>query len=124
VDIAGSFAAQRCAAIDRLPLAGALADPLAQAGDTQRTAGAQLADLPRSAGLYCLGALGSRGLTHAALLAEQLASQIGGEPQVLEKDLADAVDPARFLLRRRRGRYGASTTAAGDPSAGERSTVR
>jgi tRNA 5-methylaminomethyl-2-thiouridine biosynthesis bifunctional protein len=67
--------------------------------------GAHLPDLPRVPGLYCLTALGSRGLTLAPLLAELIAAQAEGAPWPVERDLAAAVDPARFLLQRlRRGR--------------------
>jgi tRNA 5-methylaminomethyl-2-thiouridine biosynthesis bifunctional protein len=44
-------------------------------------------------------ALGSRGLTTAALGGELIAAQICGAPWPLEADLADAIDPARFVLR-------------------------
>ena len=50
-------------------------------------------------GLYLFGGLGSRGLTSALLGAELLACQIGGEPLPMEKELVDAVSPARFLVR-------------------------
>jgi tRNA 5-methylaminomethyl-2-thiouridine biosynthesis bifunctional protein len=66
--------------------------------------GAQLADLPRRPGLYCLFALGSRGLALAPLLGEQIAAQIEGEPEPLERPLGAGIDPARYLLRHlRRG---------------------
>jgi tRNA 5-methylaminomethyl-2-thiouridine biosynthesis bifunctional protein len=88
----------RCVSADRLPLAGALPDAAAPAGPMGRRT------LPRAPGLYGLIALGSRGLTWAALGAEQVASMIEGEPPPLEGDLLDAVDPGRFALRRlRRG---------------------
>jgi tRNA 5-methylaminomethyl-2-thiouridine biosynthesis bifunctional protein len=62
-------------------------------------------ETPRAPGLYGLFALGSRGLTWAALGAEQVAALIEGEPLPLEGALLDAVDPARFALRRlRRGK--------------------
>ncbi|TCS72725.1 tRNA 5-methylaminomethyl-2-thiouridine biosynthesis bifunctional protein [Sulfuritortus calidifontis] len=93
--------ALRAVAPDRLPLAGALPDPTAQL-DPHR---ARLADLPRLPGLYALLGLGSRGLVWHALAAERIAAQIAGDPLPLEKDLLDAIDPARFLLRaRRRGK--------------------
>jgi tRNA 5-methylaminomethyl-2-thiouridine biosynthesis bifunctional protein len=44
-------------------------------------------------------ALGSRGITTAALGGELIAAQLCGTPWPLEADLADAIDPARFLLR-------------------------
>jgi len=88
----------RCVAPDRLPLIGALPDIPATRVDPRA--------LPRLHGLY--GALGyaSRGLTWAMLGGELVASAVEGEPLPLEGDLADAVDPARFALRRaRRGGF-------------------
>jgi tRNA 5-methylaminomethyl-2-thiouridine biosynthesis bifunctional protein len=64
--------------------------------------GAQLPDLPRSPGLYCASAYASRGLVWAALAGEMLASLIEGEPLPLEGDLADALDPGRFVLKQAR----------------------
>jgi tRNA 5-methylaminomethyl-2-thiouridine biosynthesis bifunctional protein len=92
----------RCVAADRLPLAGALPE----APSAGRAAGpSRRRDVPRAPGLYGLFALGSRGLTWAALGAERVAALIEGEPPPLEGDLLDAIDPARFLLRRlRRGK--------------------
>lgn len=94
----GAFDAQRCVARDRLPYAGALADAAA-AATMPRQRGAHLADLPRQAGLYASFAFGSRGLSLAALAAELIACQIEGEPAPIERDLVDAIDPARVLLR-------------------------
>ncbi len=121
---AGRFAGLRSAAPDRFALAGAIVDAAALLADPQRHAGAHLADLPRLPGLYCVAALGSRGLTLAAILAEQVAAQICGEPQPLERDLAAAVDPARFVLRRMRGRYGAGTVPSAIAAREVRGTVR
>jgi tRNA 5-methylaminomethyl-2-thiouridine biosynthesis bifunctional protein len=56
--------------------------------------------VPRVAGLYVLGALGSRGLSVAPLLGEALAAWITGSPQPLPASLLDAVDVARFVARR------------------------
>jgi len=98
----GVFYGQRCVSRDRLPLAGALPDEAAILGDPQRHRGAHLPDLPRLPGLYCLSALGSRGLTLAPLLGEHLACLIHGEPAPIEVALSAAVDPARFLLRQLR----------------------
>jgi tRNA 5-methylaminomethyl-2-thiouridine biosynthesis bifunctional protein len=96
--VIGGFEGVRAVARDRLPLAGAIADEaLAEAG-ARELRGAHLEDLPRKPGVYGLFALGSRGITLAPLLAELIASQIEGEPWPIEQDLADAVDPARFLL--------------------------
>ena len=92
----------RCAAPDHLPLVGAMPD--VDAARLQRTnlSGAQTIDLPWRAGLYCASAYASRGLVWAALAGELLASLIEGEPLPLEGDLADALDPGRFVLRRAR----------------------
>ncbi len=92
----------RCAAPDHLPLVGAMPD--VDAARLQKTSlcGGKLIDLPRRAGLYCASAYASRGLVWAALAGELLASMIEGEPLPLEGDLADALDPGRFLLRRAR----------------------
>ncbi len=88
----------RCVARDRLPLAGPAADE-ARAWQLQSgLTGAHLDDVPRQAGLYGCCALASRGLTLAPALAELIAAQIEGEPLPLERDLVEAVDPARFLL--------------------------
>jgi tRNA 5-methylaminomethyl-2-thiouridine biosynthesis bifunctional protein len=95
----------RCVAADRLPLIGAAPDLAAARAAGARMAGAHLADVPRLPGLYCATAYASRGLTWAALGGELIASLAEGEPLPLEGRLADAIDPARFLLHAaRRGR--------------------
>lgn len=81
---------------DRLPIAGAVA-LLGQAASTTQT---RL--LPREPGLFVLTALGARGLTLAPLMGDLVASQAAGTPWPLEQDLADAVDPGRWLVRNRR----------------------
>jgi len=89
----------RCVAADRLPLIGAVPSTGAS------RPGAPARDLPRLPGLFGAFAYASRGLTWAALAGEMIASTLEGEPLPVEGDLADAVDPARFTLRRaRRGR--------------------
>jgi tRNA 5-methylaminomethyl-2-thiouridine biosynthesis bifunctional protein len=80
---------------DRLPLVGMapdLAAPLPARRDSPRL-------LMRRQCLYLHTALGSRGITTAALGGELLAAQLCGAPWPLEADLADAIDPARFVLR-------------------------
>ncbi|GAB2869311.1 bifunctional tRNA (5-methylaminomethyl-2-thiouridine)(34)-methyltransferase MnmD/FAD-dependent 5-carboxymethylaminomethyl-2-thiouridine(34) oxidoreductase MnmC [Paraburkholderia jirisanensis] len=89
----------RCVASDRMPMIGALADEAAAIADAVRLRGAWPRDLPRADGLYGAFAYGSRGLVWAALGAELIASQIDGEPWPIERELAEAIDPARFLLR-------------------------
>jgi tRNA 5-methylaminomethyl-2-thiouridine biosynthesis bifunctional protein len=88
----------RCVTADRLPLIGALPE------DTAASAAAPTRDFPRLPGLYGTFAFASRGLTWAALGGELIASAIEGEPLPVESDLADAIDPARFLVRRARRR--------------------
>jgi tRNA 5-methylaminomethyl-2-thiouridine biosynthesis bifunctional protein len=92
----------RCVAPDRMPLAGAMPDVDAARAQKAALSGAQLGDLPRAPGLYCAAAYASRGLVWAALAGELLASQIEGEPLPLEGDLADALDPGRFVLKQAR----------------------
>jgi tRNA 5-methylaminomethyl-2-thiouridine biosynthesis bifunctional protein len=89
----------RCVTSDRMPMIGNFADEAASICDAQRLRGAWPLDLPRVDGLYGAFAYGSRGLVWAALGAELIASQIEGEPWPLERELAEDIDPARFLLR-------------------------
>lgn len=87
----------RSIALDRMPIVGALPDasqPLKN--------GARFRDVPRLRGLHAVLALGSRGLCWAPLAAELLAAQIEGEPLPLERDLIEAIDPARFAIRAQR----------------------
>lgn len=94
-----SRAGFRWTAEDRLPIAGAL--PVATP-DRVPVAGRAW---PRVEGLWLCTALGGRGITLAPLLGRLLATQIAGQPWPVEQALADAVDPARWLVRaaRRRG---------------------
>nr|WKF57806.1 tRNA 5-methylaminomethyl-2-thiouridine biosynthesis bifunctional protein MnmC [Paraburkholderia busanensis] len=100
----------RCVTSDRMPMIGQLADETLSVRDAQRLRGAWPLDLPRVDGLYGAFAYGSRGLVWAALGAELIASQIEGEPWPLERDLAEDIDPARFLLRALR--QGTAATAS------------
>ncbi|WP_211442349.1 FAD-dependent 5-carboxymethylaminomethyl-2-thiouridine(34) oxidoreductase MnmC [Collimonas humicola] len=86
----------RCVASDRLPLVGAVPDNSGPCSVRE----AKLKDLPRFPGLYSLLGYASRGLIWAPLAAELLASQLEGEPLPIEADLAAALDPARFLLKK------------------------
>jgi tRNA 5-methylaminomethyl-2-thiouridine biosynthesis bifunctional protein len=49
--------------------------------------------------IYCLGALGARGMTFAPLLGDMLAAEIGGMPVSLARDIRNALDPFRFRMR-------------------------
>jgi tRNA 5-methylaminomethyl-2-thiouridine biosynthesis bifunctional protein len=86
----------RCAAPDRLPLAGALPD-YPSAGRLER-----LRDVPRHPGLHGLLGYASRGLIWAPLMAELLVAQLENAPPPLEAALVEALDPGRFLLKQRR----------------------
>lgn len=86
---------------DRLPLVGALSNHAACLGRRAT----QLKDLPRHPGLYTALGYASRGLVWSSLMAELLVCEIEGEPLPIEKDLADAVDPGRFLLKELRRRH-------------------
>jgi len=88
----------RCVASDRLPLVGALPDKTGACAVRE----AKLKDLARFPGLYSLLGYASRGLIWAPLAAELLVSQLNGEPLPIEADLAAALDPARFLLKKQR----------------------
>ena len=49
--------------------------------------------------LYVNCGMGSRGLSYAPLTAEILAAQIAGETPPLERELLNAMHPARFIIR-------------------------
>lgn len=83
----------RCVSPDRLPLVGALPDMQTP------IAGSRLRDVPRLPGLHGLLAYGSRGMIWAPFAAELLASILEGEPLPIERELAAALDPARFALK-------------------------
>lgn len=91
-----SRVAFRCVSPDRLPLVGALPDAAAA------FRGDRLRDVPRLPGLYGVLGYASRGLIWSSFAAELLAAQLEGEPLPLESELADALDPARFLLKAQR----------------------
>jgi len=89
----------RCVTSDRLPMLGSLPDEALCLRNAAALHGAWPRDLPRAPGAYGAFALGSRGLVWATLGAELIASQIEGEPWPLERELAERLDPARFLQR-------------------------
>ena len=86
----------RYATRDHLPVAGSVPVATALAG---LAPGTVLPNIPRLPGLFILSGYGSRGLVWAALLAQLVAARISGEPDPLNSDLVDAVDPARFWRR-------------------------
>ncbi|EMN1927355.1 bifunctional tRNA (5-methylaminomethyl-2-thiouridine)(34)-methyltransferase MnmD/FAD-dependent 5-carboxymethylaminomethyl-2-thiouridine(34) oxidoreductase MnmC [Burkholderia ambifaria] len=104
VDTLRGRVAFRWVVADRVPVIGPLADEARAVANARALSGAKARDLPRATGLYGAFGYGSRGLVWAALGAELIASQLEGEPLPLERELVDAVDPARFLIRALRGR--------------------
>ncbi len=96
----------RSATLDRMPHVGQLLDP----STPLRPSVSRLEQMPRSARLWVLAGLGSRGLSSAPLGAELLATRITGRhtpgslvDSVSARVLA-AVDPVRFALRRHQRR--------------------
>lgn len=87
----------RAATPDRLPFIGPIADDSATIRPETPLAG-----IARKPGLYTLTGLGARGLLWAPFLAEVLAARLDHEPWHLPRDLWQAIDPARFLLREAR----------------------
>jgi tRNA 5-methylaminomethyl-2-thiouridine biosynthesis bifunctional protein len=83
----------RCASADRRPLVGAWKD-----------------------GLWLCAALGSRGLSLAALCAELIAARLHAEPLPLERRLAASLDPARARCDAA-GTARAGTASAAQPGA-------
>ncbi len=107
VDVSGAQAriGVRCASRDHLPVAGPIARLAALADHDVNAPADQQSALPLHAGLYVLGALGSRGLCSAPLCGELVASEICGDPLPLAADLLEALHPARYWVRRlRRGK--------------------
>ena len=109
----------RCALPDHLPAAGPVTKVKDFLGDFDR-----LRDGPRGVfpstppyhpGLYVMTGLGGRGLTTAALTAELLVSQMLGEPWPIERRVALALSPSRFLVRglRRPAKVGARSVDGG-----------
>ncbi len=89
----------RLQSADRLPLIGAV--PVAEPAAGWRRLD-QPRFVPRQPGLYLFTALGSRGITQAALGGELLASWLTGAPMPAPTSLLDALDPARFIARGQR----------------------
>ena len=90
---------------DRLPIIGAVPAELLDGIDAGRRGEVpsrreQPRFVARAPGLFVFAALGSRGIALAALGGRLLAATITGAPSVVEADLIDAVDPARFVSRR------------------------
>ena len=92
--------AWRLHARDRLPLLGGVPLPARQRDGAPRQEQARF--IARRAGLQVVTALGSRGLSQAALAGEVVAAIITGTPLPIGSGLLDAVDAARFAARAQR----------------------
>ncbi|MFA3789760.1 bifunctional tRNA (5-methylaminomethyl-2-thiouridine)(34)-methyltransferase MnmD/FAD-dependent 5-carboxymethylaminomethyl-2-thiouridine(34) oxidoreductase MnmC [Aliiglaciecola sp. SL4] len=96
-------AAIRCSLPDHIPAVGAAFDADEQSQQFKDLYKAlpieHYADAQDLEGLYVFAGLGSRGLTTAPLLSELLASQINNEPLPMAKQLLDALNPNRFLIK-------------------------
>ena len=95
-------ASVRCRAPDRLPLAGAMPDwdHYGAAYDDLRLG--RQRDYPPARlrdGLYLLTGLGARGLVTAPLLAAFIVAEMTAAPSPLEREIAEALHPARFFIR-------------------------
>jgi tRNA 5-methylaminomethyl-2-thiouridine biosynthesis bifunctional protein len=89
---------QRLSTRDHLPLIGPLPDAraLAALAAGQRDDRLPLPILP---GLWTATAFGGRGLLWSVLAAELIAARLDGEPSALERSLAGALSPDRFLRK-------------------------
>lgn len=101
-------ASVRCQSPDYLPLVGPVPDRDAflAAYDGLRDGRVQdYPDLPALSGLYVNLAHGAKGFGQAALAAEILAADLGGEPYPVSLKVLEALHPARFWVRElRRGK--------------------
>ena len=92
----------RCTSPDYMPLVGAVPDwaALSARYNTVYRFKKQIPPTPLPhTGLYCNLAHGSRGLSSALLSGEFLASLIHGDPLPVSKQVADHLNPARFLVK-------------------------
>ncbi|MEZ5917077.1 MAG: FAD-dependent 5-carboxymethylaminomethyl-2-thiouridine(34) oxidoreductase MnmC [Parvularculaceae bacterium] len=95
-------AAIRCQTPDRLPVAGVLVDWGFYAGAYDGLRTGRASDYPPGEtmdGAFILAGLGSRGLVTAPLCAALIAADISGAPSPVERDIAEALHPARFFIR-------------------------
>ncbi|HCB1498154.1 TPA: bifunctional tRNA (5-methylaminomethyl-2-thiouridine)(34)-methyltransferase MnmD/FAD-dependent 5-carboxymethylaminomethyl-2-thiouridine(34) oxidoreductase MnmC [Klebsiella michiganensis] len=92
----------RCATRDHLPMAGNVPDydrtlsEYASLAEHQERA----IEAPIYRNLYLLGALGSRGLCSAPLMAEILAAQMSNEPLPMDRETLAALNPNRLWVRK------------------------
>jgi len=87
----------RWTAADRLPVIGECPDEALAWQYRNDLIKNERLPLPRLQGLYCVRGLGSRGLLWSTLAAELVVAALNGSAFALERDLLDAIDPARGL---------------------------
>ncbi len=92
---------------DRLPLIGAVPDPVALQSRRAEWLTDAKRPMPVRRGLYLATAFGARGALWAPLAAAVIGAAVDGDPAPIERDLLDAIDPARcaraWLLGNTRG---------------------
>ncbi len=77
---------------DRLPIVGPMPETNQPRAPRQRGL--------KPSSLWCVQGFGARGIVWSALMADLLFSRLEGEPLPLENDLVNALDPARFFIKR------------------------
>ncbi len=93
----------RCSLPDYLPVVGAAPHENAMLNDFAPLRKNSRAGIPKAGsywpGLFINLGHGSRGLAYTPICAELLAAQINGEILPTPQDMANALNPARFLIR-------------------------
>ncbi|MEO1309895.1 MAG: FAD-dependent 5-carboxymethylaminomethyl-2-thiouridine(34) oxidoreductase MnmC [Pseudomonadota bacterium] len=95
-------ASVRCVTPDRTPVAGPLPDWRFAADAYAGLAQGRAEDYPplaRAPRLWALTGLGSRGFATAPLAAAFVVADMAGAPSPVERDVAEALHPVRFLIR-------------------------
>ncbi len=94
----------RAVSEDRMPVIGPVPDVTwfeAEYGDVKHGRPIQgYADARHLQGLYISAAHGSRGMTSCFLAAEIIAAQIESTPLPVDQAIMQAINPARFIIRR------------------------
>jgi len=101
-DVAGGRTGYRATTPDKLPMAGAAPDMAAlleNFADVRAGADTAGRDIPALPNLYISTGYGAHGLSGAPLCGEMIAAMISEEPLPVPAALAEALIPARFLLR-------------------------
>jgi len=102
-DVLAGKVGVRLSAKDHLPMVGGVPDVKLTSDYYHDLARGKPASkyppAPHHQNLYMLGALGSRGLCSAPLLAEILACQLTGEPQPVSQALLDQLNPNRYWIK-------------------------